>query len=199
MESRGDLDLEFINRVSHADPALHLLGESLAPPTVVTAIGDVSFIGTSNVAAREDHQHSLPTNGLTLNGRFAYMLINRYCIVSTANLVTTAAYVQVPGVTQTIAANAGDLFVVQITVDFEATSGVLAANEVGIGCLHIGGAAQAQIATGNVIRATVGQEYIYTAPSAGNYTFDLRIAHTITNTFRAYAPHTTMSIQQYAR
>lgn len=56
---------EFLDRIAHQNPSLHLIGPDLAPPTVVLPLASVDSLGVSPYVAREDHRHSIPAAFIT--------------------------------------------------------------------------------------------------------------------------------------
>ena len=57
--------------LDHNDYAIHLIGDTLAAPTVIQPLSvGASSLGTSPFAAREDHAHNLDTTVGTLGGQW---------------------------------------------------------------------------------------------------------------------------------
>lgn len=49
-----------INKISHSNPDLHLVGDAIPAPSSVTSVGTAS-VGDSPYVAREDHSHGIDT------------------------------------------------------------------------------------------------------------------------------------------
>lgn len=59
---------EKLDRETHADPDMHWIGESIAPPTedeIAALVGPTSDVGTSKFVARSDHKHQIDPGLLT--------------------------------------------------------------------------------------------------------------------------------------
>lgn len=55
---------EFLSKKAHANPDLHIIGNDIAPPSVVSNVGTAA-LGTSPYPAREDHVHNIPAGYIT--------------------------------------------------------------------------------------------------------------------------------------
>lgn len=60
MASQDKFPLVPINKISHSNPDLHLVGDAIPAPGSVTSVGTAS-VGSSPYIAREDHSHGFDT------------------------------------------------------------------------------------------------------------------------------------------
>lgn len=202
------LQIPGLNDLTHRNPEIHMIGDSLPNPTVISALDGTSpGLGTSPVAAREDHEHDLsgtninlkPTNQLQLNGREAMCCMYTNYVPSNGNLVCGGARAVVPNLSLTLALLAGDVLIVEGCLDVTCTAlGGAFIGEFYISSVPLAYVEQIVFAPSAVNeRVHQTKRWRYVVPANANVTFGV-YGYLTGGGYTVINPHSTMSVEVFS-
>lgn len=113
---------------------------------------------------------------------------------ATGTITTTATYQTCTGTPTVLSLTLGDQLIITGVFDAESTGTGLMLGELKIAGALRTGRAHLQGASGT--RATVTQSWLYTAPSTGNFSFELGASHAGANAFTVRMDNTALIIQR---